>query len=669
MRDCLTPVGRPVCFRWRSLILSLTALLLSSMQLHRIAAATETADAPKQSRSDFDMQEVRDFISRTLSRTGSEGSLQVWGMQTRTVRGRVVDHTGQPISGAYVAFVEPIGFSRRCYDENFDKTDEQGRFLVQGDLRRSRIVVQRSRSQIWSAQIDAKADNIEIVWPQPATVRITIDPELVEQEVPLVRLTSARHWAGMSMLSVQHELDEENSVEITDQLPGEFTVAVQRSIKVGKHSESRFVEVGSFRAEPGQELVVNCRSAGNRRVSGKCPAALKGPAILRVARIRTHYADAYRSFDLVACEDGTFETVPLPPGSYVLLFKRAPQPKPAVQPRQVIRSFRPVYAEPEWLHRFVIPEADKPLTVDASPPEDKVLARIQSTLDSRGAMNVSWSHTDVQVASLLRDTDREAVQRELLRLYRGANTPQEWQYPIRRALGGMLDSPEVVDALLQKLETADHLGDRTAVLGIFRDSKRATKRIVESVAEYRHDENVYLRSAALNALGRLVDADEAMRPVIIPWLIDATSDSYDGIRSDMVATLGRIKAEEAVPAFETAMDDPIGKVRVMAAWALWRTTGERKRPVKLMTVRLRARDHSGKVEAANFLGEFGELPEITIKQLLAHTHSDDKPPYRGEKLLRVQLKRSALSTLKKAAPHVLKTDGKPPATPESQKYD
>ena len=669
MRGCLYSNRQYVPSRLQTLCLTLTSAFLFVVSGSRPTIAAESAVTPKAERSQFDMEEVRRFISRTLSRPASEGSLRVWGTQTRKVHGRVVDHDGQPVAGAHVAFVEPIGFSRQCYDENFDKTDDQGRFLVEGGLLKSRLVVQRSDTQVWATQITGKDEKVEIVWPKPATVRISVDADLLQQDAPIVRVTSARYRGGMSTLTEQYELDEKNSAEITNQLPGEFTISVQRTIKVGDHSESRYVEVGSFRAEPGADLAVQCRQPSNRRVSGKCPSALNGPAILYVDRVRTAYEDGYRTFDLVACEDGTFTTVPLPPGNYVLRLKRAPQPKPKRAPARAISGFVPRYAEPEWQHRFVVPDADKPVTVDTSPPQDKVVAMVQRVLESRGAINVSWSHTDVQVAQMQRAPDRDAVQRELLRLYRDPTTPQQWRYVIRRTLGGLLDSSDVLNALFEQLRSADHLGDRTAVFGIFRDSKRASKEIIDTIAEYRHDENIYIRSSALNAFGRLIDADEAMRPVILPWLIEATTDDYDRIRSDMAATLGRIKAEEAVPALEVAMEDPIGKVRVMAAWALWRITGERERPIKLMTVRLRASDHSGKVEAARFLGEFDELPEITLKQLRPFTLVEVKPPYRGEKLLKVQLKSAATATLQKVAPDAPKPAESAPKDSESQKFD
>ena len=162
MRGCLYSNRQYVPSRLQTLCLTLTSAFLFVVSGSRPTIAAESAVTPKAERSQFDMEEVRRFISRTLSRPASEGSLRVWGTQTRKVHGRVVDHDGQPVAGAHVAFVEPIGFSRQCYDENFDKTDDQGRFLVEGGLLKSRLVVQRSDTQVWATQITGKDEKVEI---------------------------------------------------------------------------------------------------------------------------------------------------------------------------------------------------------------------------------------------------------------------------------------------------------------------------------------------------------------------------------------------------------------------------------------------------------------------------------------------------------------------------
>lgn len=651
----------------RLLCLTLAGTAIITTSDDRLVNAAIPQVAPKAERSQFDMREVKDFISHTLQLPQSEGSLHVWGMQTRTVSGRLVDHTGQPIEGAFVAFLEPQGFSHNCYDENFDQTDEHGRFLVEGDLLRSRIVVRRGRTQHLAVNVADDADSVDVVWPEPATVRLTIGPEFLGAEDRAVCVRPTRQ-TGLSSLFVPLELDEKNSIAITDQLPGEFAVCTLRSIRAGKHFESRYVEVGTFEVEAGEKLSMDYHAVGKRRVSGKCPAALMGPTILTVDRIQSSHEDAYRCFDHILCEEGTFETAPLPPGRYVLRFREPPQPKAPGIRLPVTRSLRPVPTVKEWRHRIVVPEADEPLNVDLSSSATDAPSRVESILDAQGDIRVS-AFQDFRIMRLGMTFTEDEVRQELLRLFKAPDTPQQWKYPIRKLFGQKLEDDEVFAAMIDQLANAEKLSDRVAVLNEFRDSQTRIGDIVETIAPYRNDPEVRLRWSALETLGRLIDRDESLRETILPWLIEAASDPYEGIRFDMVATLGRIKAEDAVPALEVAMEDPIGRVRVMAAWALWRITGERERPIKLMTVRLRASDHSGKVEAADFLGEFGELPEITLKQLRPFTLAEVKPPYRGENLLRFRLKHAALSTLKKVRPSDFESAVSPSPDAESQKFD
>jgi hypothetical protein len=653
--------------RFQLLCLTLAGISLVTAFDDRLVNAANHQAALKAERSQFDMREVKDFISHTLMLSQPEGSLHVWGMQTRTVSGRLVDHAGQPIEGAYVAFVEPQGFSHNCYNENFDRTDEEGRFLVEGDLLRSRIVVRRGRTQHLAVNVADNADSVDVVWPEPATVRLTVDPEFLGPEDRAVCVRPTRQ-TGLSSLFVPLELDEKNSIEITDQLPGEFAVCTLRSIRAGKRSVSRYVEVGTFEVAAGEKLSMDYHTVGKRRVSGKCPAALKGPAILTVDRIPASPEDAYRCFDHVLCEDGTFETAPLPPGRYVLRFREPPQPKAPGIRLPVTRSLRPVPTVKEWRHRIVVPTADEPLNVVLSSSATDARSRIESILDAQRDIHVS-AFRDFGIMRLGMTFTEDEVRQELLRLFKAPDTPQEWKYSIRKLFGQNLDDDEVYAAMLDQLANAERLSDRIAVLSEFRNSQTRIRAIVDAIAPYRNAQEVRLRWSALKALGRLIDRDESLRETILPWLIEATSDRYEGIRFDMVATLGRIGAEESVPALNTAIKDPVGKVRVMAAWALWRITGERERPIKLMTIRLRADDHSGKVLAARYLGEFDQLPEITVKQLRRHTLVDVKPPYRGENLLRFQLKNAALSSLKKVRPSDFESAVSPSPNAESQKFD
>lgn len=444
--------------------------------------AAETDVAPKAERSQLDLSDVREFLSQVLHRTELEGSVRVWGMQTRTVRGRVVDHTGQPIVGAIVAFVESAGFSNRLYDENFDRTDEQGRFLVESDLYKSQVVVWRGGAQVWSADVPATSDFVDVVWPQPATVRITVDEELLEPNARAITVASAEYWCEHSQLSADYQLDENRSVEITNQIPGDFVVEVHRSARFKTYSTTTAVEVGSFHAAPGEKIEVECRPSGNRRLSGKLPRQLNRQVTLTVDRVQTQYDDSARRFDLVACKDGMFETSPLPPGNYVLRFEQVPQRVQAVPGNRTDNLVS------EWRQYVVVPEEDKPLTVDLQLPRDQGELRaiwLQNTLDSRGLPNLRWSFNRNLISSLVQNLDLDADQRELLRLYRDPEIPVMWKFRIPRKLGETLDSPEVLDALLEKLKPSNHLRDRLMALSALGNATQKTTEIVTAVSSYR----------------------------------------------------------------------------------------------------------------------------------------------------------------------------------------
>ncbi len=124
--------------RWQKLLWhSIVTLLCLAM----VAPAFAAEPDPKPSLSRFEMRVFNNFISYDLSRPKLHGLMENMGLETRTVRGRALAHTGRPIVGALVALCEDIGYSGNCCDENFDITDQLGRFFLVGGLDRTRVVV------------------------------------------------------------------------------------------------------------------------------------------------------------------------------------------------------------------------------------------------------------------------------------------------------------------------------------------------------------------------------------------------------------------------------------------------------------------------------------------------------------------------------------------------
>lgn len=640
----------------------LATLFLAGASLKQ-ASAGETAVAisvePKSARSQVDMKEFRDFISRDLSRPKSRGSLAQTGFETRMIRGRVVDHLGNPIVGAQVAIVERIGYSGYCYDENFDKTDELGRFLVVAEVDRMCLVVRRAAGVIWKQTLRLDELSVEMVWPEPATCTIAVDSKIGNGSNE-ISIQSARYWAGMSSLRRFAALDEYNKIVVSDLLPGAYLVAIKKTVQNEKRTAAAYVEVGKFSVNPGEKKVVKVRRSGKRRVSGKVVVPGNVAIVLNVVRQRSHYEDAYGIADVVACEaDGSFTTDPLPPGRYQLRFQGPPPDQK--QQRKMI-GFR-YNAQPLTItKRIVVPEADEPVAIDFTPKKNFSTAEYaHRTLDSQGPMNVSWSYTDVKVANLIRYKDRKGMAAESIRILNDDQSPHEWKNPVRRALAGMTDTDGVLDALLADLDRSVSSGRDLGIISAMTSVKHDVPRVVDALGKYRNSDNVFIRRGVLYPIGRFVDHDEVLRTKIIPWLIEALTDSDAKIRSDMAATLGRIEAEVALPALREARKDPNARIRVYAAWAIWRITGEADQAIKLMTIRLRGNSYAGKWESAYLLSQFNKLPPITVDALVAVTKYNVKPPYTTtDSYEKQRIKRSAIQTLKKLAPEALPAEAPPP---------
>ncbi|MAG93678.1 MAG: hypothetical protein CMJ48_08010, partial [Planctomycetaceae bacterium] len=521
-------------------------------------------------------------------RPRSRGTFANFGFETRTVRGRVVDHEGKPVVGALVAFAERIGYSGECFDENFDKTDEMGRFLVEGDLERTRVVVRRSATAIWNVNLKPEQEFVAITWPKPATCHITVDPSLCNPNDDLT-ITTTRYCAGMSVIRVKARIDADRRATVANLIPGDYFIAANKSITIGDADETTPVEIGHFSIEPGEEKRVSCVQGGQRRVVGKIPKA--GVRMrLRVERQKLRYEDWTRCVGFVACaEDGSFRTRPLEPGRYLLRFVG-----PAPANRGGFRGFGFPAGPVTVKHRLDIPNDDVPIELTVGGKQQGTSAFVHQTLD-REASGL-WSNADIQISELLAHPDRKGVSEELLRITNDPLAPYSWRRPALRALGGMTDSPKVIDALLEKLKSVPRSDTKAKarVIRAFAGCKHSSRKIVESIAEYRNDENLRVRWATYDTLARLVHVDPDNRERIIGWLVEMLSDPWDRIRADVAATLGRLAANQSVPALRKARNDPVGKVRVWSAWAIARITHERRQAVELMTERLLGVSLAGK---------------------------------------------------------------------------
>jgi HEAT repeat protein len=183
-------------------------------------------------------------------------------------------------------------------------------------------------------------------------------------------------------------------------------------------------------------------------------------------------------------------------------------------------------------------------------------------------------------------------------------------------------------------------------------------KIIEGVAPYRNDDDMRVRWATYYTLARLNTADSSHQETVVQCFTEMLSDSWDRVRADVAAMLGRLQANEALPALRKTRDDPSAKVRVWGAWAMWKITGDQDPAVRLMTACLFNESLGGKWESAYLLADFEELPPLTVKALLHVTRLDEDPPQdKADEFEQNRIKRTAISTLKKQAPESLEKSG------------
>ena len=303
--------------------------------------------------------------------------------------------------------------------------------------------------------------------------------------------------------------------------------------------------------------------------------------------------------------------------------------------------------------RFTVPDEDGPVkvTFDAKPPVVTVNF-VHRVLGSQDSLAVSFSHTDVQVSQLVAHAEREDVVNELFRIIEDEQSLMQWRHPSFQALSKMLETPGVVTRLMKLLKTSNQFRVKNSILTSLYYAKHYVDEIVEQLATMRSSENLYFRRGSNYVISRLVgqtkDQDQ-----IVGYLVDALSVDDEWLQTQIIANIGYAKLKTALPTLRKLRkesDSP--RVRVWAAFAIWKIADEREQAIKLMTVRLRSNLLAGRWEAAYLMSNFEKLPDSAIKALQAATRFTGKPRHTDDAgSERNRIKRTAISTLKKVAPN------------------
>lgn len=565
----------------------------------------------KQARTPFDPELISRFVSWDLASSTPQTSIKAEGGPTTTVRGTLVDHNGEPIGGAFVAYATRIGYGGRNYIENFDVTDARGRFIVEAIDERERLVFCRGEGLVWPVNLEDPDQPVTVRWPEPASLKIEIDPVMCPADCEL-SLATTHYWAGMSANNVRGQATG-HSAEFANLVPATYNLFAF----LNNDRRKQFL-IGQVVVAEGAEQFLEFDFSGRRRVLIDCD--MPEGTFAHVNKLQTNYTQVTQTVSTPELNDGTWVSPPLPPGTYEIHFD-IPVQEPENENQIPIWPMRETF-------RFSVSAGNGDVEVSTDRQAgDSPMDKISEVLDARPT-DMPWSQLDVQASYLQTMAAEPEMRQTLCELINSPDTPFSWMHTLLQALGKNTEHPEVVDALLKKLDEADPAMQVYTLMALHKIPAEATERTLPEIERLCDSPISYVRRNAILAMANIAVNNEECFEAIVPFLIDGLSDPSTQTRWIAATNLGSFKAELALPELQRVQnEDRSGQVRVYAARAIWQISGDADIAIRTMTERLFADDMSGKALAARFLAELNEdLPELTIKGLQQAAECVPQPP-------------------------------------------
>jgi hypothetical protein len=597
--------------------------------------------SPKPAKTPIDLTEFREAGLPDFSQPRASGA-QGAGRELRTLHGLVVDHLGQPMAGVLVAVRDKIGFENEAGYENFDKTDEQGRFVVRGDLLKDRVEVRRSREQIWSQNLEPDQTYVKFVWPKPCKLRLELDVKLCLAGKEFV-IASTERGANSELFYLTRAQPHEGVTTLNWLMPGSYRVLCPKKVKSGGTDVERSVDVGEFTIGAGEEKTVHIEPQPGIEITNSLPKWGKDdPAehrgtYVEIETVKTRYYDSPATVDIAAVDaEGRFHARVPRPGHYTLRINSvAAAAAPPIPPGAVrIGVVRPapamaveaaekrlIGAAAAGAIRLEVKEGAKVVDVTAGGPVEAVsptTEQVRAILARQPDLNVSWSNTDVQVASLAANPDRAGVVAELFRIVNDEDSPYEWNYPAVGGLGNMTDTEGVVEGLLALLDVPFREFERGRVISVLNNPQRNVPQVIDRMVALTNERDLRLRMDAYYALEAIASRQPGYKERIVPTLIRGLSDPYQAIRAGTAGVLGSLKVMQAEAPLRALLVDPDMHVRLVAARAIFQMTGDDKPLIRVGTELLSHENLSLRSEAITHLDSLGTLPPATLTALRAN---------------------------------------------------
>jgi hypothetical protein len=625
-------VDRLLRLACRMAVLSATCLSPLSAPAQSAPANANAPDAIplKPARTEFNLDEISPLINNVLLVPPPGGPLPTGGRNLQVVQGRVLDAAGAPVFAAHVALTGGTNYGRD-FDDNYDKTDRLGRFLVRGNDRRRRLVVRSADGQIMRTQLEPGQAFALVQWPGLRKLNVHVAPELCAPGTK-INLSCQKSETGLQAPRREATLDDAGKATFDHVPPTNIRIfaTIQLKRDNGKSDyHYRVIGAGTLAAASDAEQTLELTTAGRIPVRGDV-----GPDALNVIinRVETAAFPWAGPADAVLVNpDGTFLAHVPGPGDYRLVVHAKPVRRPDGKPIKSFEDIPPgarIYLNGEiTTRRFTVGLATQRVDIPRDEPhKHPTIARMHNLLDSRmgghGASRVSYSFTDVKGVDLTRIDDRAGVVAELLRILNDPHAPTNWKYLALGALGRIVDSPGVADGLIALLKSRPADIDEGQIFDALEQAKQDLPRIVDVIAPYTSHELGGFRRIAYGALARLAYVNPQLRERVAPVLIAGLHDPDDLVRSRLVRLVNNVVNDTtseaaAVAELKTLTADPHPDISIWAAQALWKITGDSTRLIPMATALLMANDddYEAKGMAAYVLDGVPSLPPATLDAL------------------------------------------------------
>lgn len=285
-----------------------------------------------------DMEAIKKFVqSMDGAGTPSEKAEEPpWGEAVEGVRGRVLDHEGNPVRGATVllATEEVTVFGGELDRPKVPRTvtDGEGRFVIAVPLPPAgRLIVTAPTIHAWLVPLAPPGQEILVRLPRPATLTVRYNvpggPETATFSLHL-HAWEMPEWKGWISTGQKFTVRNGGEVVLRDVTPGLYDLQRRKAAPVPLviSLDIPLDWKRELTLDPGESRTADfVRNGGQRlqgRVTGLAPMGLPGAwvTVLEAVGDRDMRKVTILAFDLVGVgPDGAFQTELLPPGKYTLV--------------------------------------------------------------------------------------------------------------------------------------------------------------------------------------------------------------------------------------------------------------------------------------------------------------------------------------------------------------